>query len=139
MARSRTVFAILLAAALSTAAAAQSDVIVTGATICSRDPTTSFGPVQRFDGIMFSFIDGVIFTPCEAGRRCNARLQGNSLDLEWTTAQPVLDRVWNGWGYYRLEFEGRLATRDLAGTCDLGPSQYYEIRRLITARRIADP
>ena len=138
MARSRTVFAILIAATLSTAATAQSDVIVTGSTICSRAPTASFGRLKRFDGIMFSFVDGVVFTPCEAGRRCNARLQGNALDLDWTTAQPVLDRVWNGWGYYRLLFEGRLATRDLASTCDLGPSQYYEIRRVISARRIAD-
>ncbi len=137
MARSQTVLP-LLAAALSITGGVQPDVIVTGSAICSRAPTISYGPVERFDGIMFSFIDGVIFTPCEAGRRCNARLQGSSLDLEWTTAQPVLDRVWNGWGYYRLEFEGRLATRDLSGTCDLGPSEYYEIRRVVSARRLAD-
>ena len=130
----------IVAATLAAQASAQSEsVIVTGSDICSGGaPAAIYGPPQRFDGIMFSFIDGVRFTPCEAGRRCDAGTDGASLDLEWEQDQPVLERVWNGWGYYRIAFEGRRGSRDMSRSCALGEGDFYEIGRVISARRIAD-
>jgi len=139
MASTNPLFLAVLAASIAAEASAQSEIIVTGTDICSEGPPPiTFGPVERFDGIMFSFVDGVTFTPCAPGRRCDSRSDGNSLDLEWEGAQPRLERVWNGWGYYRLRFEGRRARRELSGTCSLAPAHYYVIDRVLFARRIAD-
>src|SRR5687768_15940984 len=85
----------ILAFLLPAEALAQSETIVTGAEICSdTPPPVELGPVERFDGIMFSFLDGVIFTPCRRGQRCDARTEGDTLDLETQGPQPRLERAW---------------------------------------------
>ena len=140
MTRSHKIFSAILAATLPGEAFAQSETIVTGTEICADDPPpVTFGPVRQFDGILFSFLDGVIFTPCPRGRRCDASSQSDTLDVETQGAQPRLERAWTGWGHYRLRFRGRIATRDLSGTCTFAPSQYYVIDRVLSARRIGDP
>ena len=140
MASARFILSTILAALLPAEAFAQSETIVTGTEICAdTPPPVEFGPVRQFDGILFSFLDGVIFTPCRRGRRCDASSQSDTLDVETQGAQPRLERAWTGWGYYRLRFRGRIATRDLSGTCTFAPSHHYVIDRVLSARRIADP
>ena len=87
---------------------------------------------------MFSFIDGVTFTPCLKRARCDARTQSESFDLQWEAGQPMLERVWDGWGHYHLAFEGRRGRRDMTGSCDLGPAEFYEIGRMISVRKLSD-
>ena len=120
------------------AAAASSDaIIVTGSDLCSdEEPTAIHGPRQRFEGVMFSFVDGILFTPCGQGGPCDARTHGASLDLVWRGHQPVLERVWDGWGHYRLAFEGRQGRRDTAGSCRLGSTEVYEIDRVLSVSKI---
>lgn len=127
---------------LSSAALAQDDRIVTGSSdFCSDEELkASFGARERFDGIMFSFVDGVLFTPCTADRPCDARTEGESLDLESSGRawERMTDAGFNGWGYYRLRFEGRRGRWDLSQSCDLRPEQFYQLDRVISVTRIAD-
>ena len=140
MASAHSLLTAILAAMIPAESLAQSETIVTGTEICADvPPPVTLGPVRSFDGIMFSFLDGVIFTPCRRGRRCDASSQGDTFDVETVGTQPRLERAWTGWGYYRLRFRGRLATRDLSGTCTFAPSQYYVVERVLSARRVADP
>ena len=129
--------------AVSGSAHAQSDaVIVRGSDLgCSSGPAAArYGPVQRFDGIMFSFVDGVSFTPCTNARRCDAETSGVTLDLEWPAGVrlPKLERVWDGWGYYRLAFVGRRGSRIGGASCELEVGDFFEIGRVLSARRIKD-
>lgn len=120
------------------AAAPSEAIIVTGSHLCSDDePTAIHGPEQRFDGVMFSFVDGILFTPCAQGGPCDARTQGASLDLVWRE-QPMLERVWDGWGHYRLAFEGRQGRLDSTGSCHLGSSEFYEIDRVLSVSKIEE-
>ena len=129
----------IVAGALPMQVAAQTDAIITGSDACSDTaPPVTYGPVQRLDGVMFSFIDGVTFTPCRARVRCDAGTDGESLDLQWDAGQPMLERVWNGWGHYRLAFEGRRGRRAMTGSCHLGPGDFYEIGRVISIRKLSD-
>lgn len=121
---------------LSSAALAQDDRIVTGGSdFCSDEELkASCGARERFDGIMFSVVDGVLFTPCDA------RTEGESLDIESSGRawERMTDAGFNGWGYYRLRFEGRRGRWDLSQSCDLRPEQFYQLDRVISVTRIAD-
>ena len=133
----------LAVASITGSAQAQADaVILRGSDLgCSSEKAAaSYGPVQRFDGIMFSYIDGVSFTPCTNARRCDAETSGVTVDLEWPAGVrlPKLERVWDGWGYYRLAFVGRRGSRIGGASCDLEAGDFFEIGRVLSARRIKD-
>ena len=142
MKRARLIGALALAAISASAHAQADEVIVRGSDLgCSSEKAAaSYGPVQRFDGIMFSYIDGVSFTPCPEARRCDADTTGATLDLEWPAGVrlPKLERVWDGWGYYRLTFIGRRGSRIGGASCDLEAGDFFEIGRVLSARRIKD-
>jgi hypothetical protein len=142
MNRAASISALAILAISGSAQAQPDEAIVRGSDLgCSRARTApSYGTVQRFDGIMFSYIDGVSFTPCENARRCDADTTGAALDLEWSAGvrQPKLERVWDGWGYYRLTFVGRRGSRLGGASCDLDAGDFFEIRRVLSARRLED-
>jgi hypothetical protein len=142
MNRANLIGALAVAAVSGSAQAQAGEVIVRGSDLgCSSDrAAASYGPVQRFDGIMFSYIDGVSFTPCTQENRCDADTTGVTLDLEWPAGVrlPKLERVWDGWGYYRLTFVGRRGSRLGSGSCNLEAGEFFEIGRVLSARRIKD-
>ena len=125
-------------------ASAQADEVVLNGTVltCSSStPKASYGPMRTFDGVMFSFIDGVLFTPCENARQCGPETKGQSLDLE--AREEAWERMgengFQGWGYYRLRFRGRQGRYDTTRFCSLGSQDFYEIDRVLSVKRIPDP
>jgi hypothetical protein len=139
----RVIVIALVGGTLPSSALAQVEVVTTGTKIvtCSEaKPKAKYGPRHRFDGILFSFIDGMLFTPCRPDAPCDARLEGDSLDVEGSQRiwEKMTGKGFGGWGWYRLTFDGRRGRWDDSRFCYSGTQDFYRIDRAVSVHRIAN-
>ena len=133
--------AVLIAGAATPATAVQEE-IVTGSYIrtCSNTAgVADYGPVERFDGIYFSFVDGARFTSCANRRVCERNPSIASLDvmmLPGSAWDETTQDAYSGWGWYRLSFVGRKGRWRPPHPCIGQTEEFVEVRRVLRMERI---
>ena len=147
----RRIIAALVAALPSTALAQANDIITTGTKLeihgCDEIAFHEPGPLLRFEGVYYSWIDNDGFVPCTSLAECKRFMELDSLAIRatddgWVQIHDAQHRFRQNWGTYRIRFEGRRGAMNLPEHC-LDHSlpdvpAYVRVEKLLSLERLDD-
>lgn len=118
-------FALIASVLLAAPAAAQDEQIVTGTVLtgCIKRTYHPPGPIERIEGVWYSWIDNSGFVPCASDAECSRFLELGSVDIKmsdaaWDDLLTRTSRFGNLYGTWRISFEGRRGAMTLPKCVD---------------------